>query len=565
MALAYPYEKSDFGNELLRVNALHALTYCPRLFYLEEVEEQYTQDDAVFAGRRLHAELERSDESDWESLTLESEELGLRGKVDAIKTKQGQLIPYEHKRGSCLRNDDDSAAAWPSDRVQVLAYAMLIERVRGKGVAEGRVRYHADNVTVIVPLDDAGRDEVLAAIQLAQKLRKSLERPPVTDNEKLCVRCSLSPVCLPEEVRLARSSERLQVAEAPRTIRLFPPDDDRKVLHIVDQGTRIGRSGDQLKFEYKNNEKPTVCLPINDIGQLVINGYSQISTQAMRLCSEEGVGIHYMTGGGQYLGSFQSAKSSRVQQRIRQFRGLSDSSLCLRLAKQLVDCRTDMQRQVLMRSIRRDEDSSHLARIVKQIKILQGMAGQSDNLDRLRGFEGSVGALYFSSFGSLLSRDLPQELSFSHRNRRPPRDRVNALLGYGYGLLLKDVVQALSVVGLEPAFGFYHQPRSSAPPLALDLMEIFRVLLVDIPILNSINRQQWDVKSDFVVTGQQVWLSDDGKKKFIGIYERRKADTWKHPVIGYSLSYSRILELEVRLLEKEWMNEGGLFAQLRLR
>jgi len=193
------------------------------------------------------------------------------------------------------------------------------------------------------------------------------------------------------------------------------------------------------------------------------------------------------------------------------------------------------------------------------------MATKANNLDSLRGFEGSVGALYFSSFGSLLSKEVPSELSFSHRNRRPPRDRVNALLSYGYGILLKDVVQAISVVGLEPAFGFYHQPRSSAPPLALDLMEIFRVLLVDIPVLNSINRQQWDVKKDFVATRQQVWLSDEGKKKFVGVYERRKADSWKHPVIGYSLNYSRILELEVRLLEKEWMNEGGLFAQLRLR
>lgn len=564
MAVKKISNRDDVDHALLRVNALHALTYCPRLFYLEEVEEQYTQDDAVFAGRRLHAELERSDESDWESLSLENEALGIRGKVDAIKTKRGQFIPYEHKRGSCFRNNDESAGAWPSDRIQVLAYAMLIERAKGCTVSEARIRYHGDNVTVTITVDDAGRKEVLACIEQALILRQSIERPPVTDNEKLCVRCSLAPVCLPEEVRTAKKNEPAVVTESA-PIRLFPPDDDRKVIHIVDQGTRIGRSGDQLKFEYKQSEKPTVCLPMNDIGQLVINGFSQISTQALRLCSEEGIGIHYMTGGGQYLGSFQSAKRSRVQQKIRQFRALDDSAICLRLAKLLVVCRTDMQRQTLMRSIRRDDENADLERVVKQIKILQGMAAQADNINSLRGFEGSVGALYFSSFGKLLSKDLPAEMAFSHRNRRPPKDRVNALLGYGYGILLKDIVQALNIVGLEPAFGFYHQPRSSAPPLALDLMEIFRVLLVDIPILNSINRMQWDVKKDFVVTGHQVWLSDEGKRKFISVYERRKADTWKHPVIGYSMSYARILELEARLLEKEWMNEGGLFAQIRLR
>jgi len=565
MAVSKLPEKTDTGNDLLRVNSLHALTYCPRLFYLEEVEEQYVQDDAVYAGRRLHEEIERSKDQDWETLTLESEELKLRGKVDAIKSRRGEIVPYEHKRGRCLRNDDDSPGAWPSDRIQVLAYAMLIEDVRGCTVKEGRIRYHADNVTVTVPLDDAGRSDVHLAIQSALKLRNTTERPPVTDNESLCVRCSLAPVCLPEEVRLVHADNADKVAEARAPLRLFPADDDRKVIHVVDQGTRIGRSGDQLKLEYKEHEKPTVCLPINDVAQIVINGYSQISTQAIRFCADEGVGIHYLTTGGQYLGSFQPAKRSRVQQRIRQFRALSDPDSCLRLAKQLADCRMDMQRQILMRNARKDDQNAHLERIVKQMKILQGMAAQAKSLDSLRGFEGSVGALYFSAFGSLISKDIPESLSFSHRNRRPPRDRVNALLGYGYGILLKDVVQAINIVGLDPAFGFYHQPRSSAPPLALDLMEIFRVLLVDIPLLNSINRQQWDPVRDFVVSRPQVWLSEDGKRKFIGVYERRKADTWKHPVIGYSMTYARILELEVRLLEKEWMHEGGLFAQMRLR
>jgi CRISPR-associated protein Cas1 len=131
--------------------------------------------------------------------------------------------------------------------------------------------------------------------------------------------------------------------------------------------------------------------------------------------------------------------------------------------------------------------------------------------------------------------------------------------------LLKDVTNAIIVTGLDPSLGFYHQPRSTAPPLALDMMELFRVPMVDLPVIASINRRQWDTDADFEIAGEQVWLSEAGRKKFIGIYERRKADYWKHPVINHSLTYSRLLELEVRLLEKEWMNEGGLFARMRLR
>ena len=98
----------------LRVSALHALAYCPRLFYLEEVEELYTQDAAVFAGRRLHTELEKQEDEDWEELFLESEELGLRGRLDALRTRDGQTIPYEHKRGRCYRDENNQPQAWES-------------------------------------------------------------------------------------------------------------------------------------------------------------------------------------------------------------------------------------------------------------------------------------------------------------------------------------------------------------------------------------------------------------------------------------------------------------------
>ncbi|MBX9938238.1 MAG: type I-MYXAN CRISPR-associated endonuclease Cas1 [Candidatus Obscuribacterales bacterium] len=549
----------------LRVNALHALRYCRRLFYLEEVEQQYVQDEAVFAGRRLHTELE-DDENDWCSLSLESSSLGLRGKVDALRTKDGCIIPYEHKRGRSMRTDGSKPEAWPSDRLQVLAYALLVENARECQVTEARVRYHGDNVLVKIIVDEEARAEVISAIAEARQLRSSVERPPVTDNQRLCVKCSLAPVCLPEEARFTKHSSREESNGNLPALRLFPPDDDRKVIHIVEQGAKIGRTGDQLKIEYKDSNSKTVKLPVNDVSQIVINGFSQISTQALRFCAEEGVGVHYVASSGQYLGCFSSARSNRVQQKIRQFKALLDPDLCLKLAKQTVLCRMDMQRQVLKRTLSRTEQGhENLGDVIKKIKVLQRLVPSVSAVEKLRGFEGGAAALYFSAFDDLLSEEVPEALRFHRRNRRPPKDRVNALLSYGYGMLLKDVIQALNVVGLEPAFGFYHQPRSSAPPLALDVMEVFRCLLVDIPVLNSINRLQWSPSEDFVETPGQVWLSDSGKRRFIEVYERRKADSWKHPIIGYSLSYARMIELEVRLLEKEWMTEGGLYARLRLR
>lgn len=542
--------------ETIRVNALHALNYCPRLYYLEEVEQLYTQDAAVFAGRRLHVELEKDEDGEWQQLVLENQELGLRGKVDALRTRRGQTIPYEHKRGRCYRGSDNKPQAWQSDRIQVLAYALLIESELGIVVPEGRIRYHADNVLVHVPLDDRGRQDVLNCIERARQLRLSLERPPVTTNERLCARCSLAPVCLPEEARLAQG-------QTEQVVRLFPEDDERQVVHVTEAGTRIGKCGDQFKITKRDGK--VVTLPSRQVSQLVVHSYAQLSTQAIYFCAEQDVGIHFISGGGRYLASLDTRQGS-IQRRVQQYKALADPEQCLQLARQLVECRGQSQRKFLMRGQRNaDEHREALEQAIAQMQKTLKSVDLSQSIASLLGLEGNLASLYFGALPHLISDNVALGMKFSGRNRRPPKDRFNALLSFGYSMLLKDVMNSILTVGLEPALGFYHQPRTQAPPLALDLMEIFRVPLVDMPVMASVNRNQWDVDADFNVQRDQVWLSDAGRRKFISLYERRKEEKWKHPVTQYSLTYRRLIELEVRLLEKEWMGEGGLFAQLVVR
>src|SRR5271165_3203567 len=165
----------DAHNPPVRVMALHALAYCPRLFYLEEVEEIRVADAAVFAGRQLHAALEADEDGEAVNLELSSSTLGLLGKVDCLCRRDGSYLPYEHKRGQPARNDD-GPAAWPSDRLQVIAYAALIEEAFGQPVTEGRIRYHAAKVTVRVPFDDQARADLREAIVTARQLREKVER-----------------------------------------------------------------------------------------------------------------------------------------------------------------------------------------------------------------------------------------------------------------------------------------------------------------------------------------------------------------------------------------------------
>src|SRR5262245_33403565 len=188
----------------LAIHSLHALAYCERLFYLENVENLRVADERVYAGRRLHVEIERNeDEGEWLTLQLESEKWGIVGKVDCVRRRDGRLIPYEHKRGRAARGMDGEAAAWWSDKLQIIAYAALVEEHSGQAITEGRIRYHAENVTVRVEMDDDAWRLLAEAIARARELQVSVVRPPVTANEKLCAKCSLAPVCLPEEARLS--------------------------------------------------------------------------------------------------------------------------------------------------------------------------------------------------------------------------------------------------------------------------------------------------------------------------------------------------------------------------
>jgi CRISPR-associated protein Cas1 len=522
----------------VRVMALHALAYCPRLFYLEEVEQIRVADAAVYAGRELHAGLEADEDGERTSVELTSEAFGLTGKVDCLRRRDGSYLPYEHKRGQPRRLDDGSAAAWPSDRLQVVAYAALIEEAFGQPVPEARVRYHAANVTVRVPIDDQARADLREAITTARRLRESIERP------------------LPEEVRQER-----EPGHDP--VRLFPPDRDGATLHVVSQGAHVGRSGDTLVV--RPRDEPDTKHPVRGVEALLLHGFAQVSTQALRLCVEHGVGVHWLTTTGYHTASL-VATAGQVQRRIRQYRALTDEATCLRLARALVLAKVEGQHRYLLRATRggstaRQELFRELMGLHEELKA----CASARDRDSLRGHEGTAAVHYFQALRSLLADHVPEELRSATRNRRPPLDRFNALLSFGYGLLHTAVMRAVLAAGLEPALGFFHTPRSAAYPLVLDLMELFRVPLWDMVVIGSLNRGQWDSEADFAVTRAKVWLSDAGRRKAIGLFEARLEETWKHPVVKYSLSYSRTLELEARLLEKEWTGEPGLFARSRLR
>jgi CRISPR-associated protein Cas1 len=290
--------------------------------------------------------------------------------------------------------------------VQVVAYAVLLEEALGLTLAEGRVRYHAANVTVRVPLDEAARSELRAAMAMARRLRESVDRPPIATNERLCQRCSLAPVCMPEEVRQDNDPDH-------EPVRLFPPERDGTTLHVVSQGAHVGQSGDSLVV--RPREGPETKHPIRAVESLVLHGFAQVSTQALRACTEHQVGVHWVTTGGYHTASL-VATAGQVQRRIRQYRALTDEAICLRLARALVLAKAEGQHRYLLRASRggkevRDDLQRALMAIQEELKA----AGSAPARDSLRGQEGTAAVQYFEGLRALMGDQVPDELRWTTR------------------------------------------------------------------------------------------------------------------------------------------------------
>jgi CRISPR-associated protein Cas1 len=274
-------------------------------------------------------------------------------------------------------------------------------------------------------------------------------------------------------------------------------------------------------------------------------GAVQISTQAIHTLLERGIPLCFFSGGGYFLGRTVGNTSNDVHLRIAQHQLANDDERCLALARGVVASKIRNGRTLLRRNHEAPGDVllGHLEQLAKKAE------GASD-VRTLLGIEGAAGRAYFEAFAGMLKG--PEErlraFDFERRNRRPPVDRINALLSFCYALLVKELTVTLGNVGLDPLVGFYHRPRFGRPSLALDLMEEMRPLLADSTVLQMVNTGAIGADDFIVHAGASVGLKPSGRRRVIAAFERRLSQLVTHPVFGYRVSYRRILEVQARLL-----------------
>ncbi|QJW94164.1 CRISPR-associated endonuclease Cas4g/Cas1g [Frigoriglobus tundricola] len=547
------------------VRALNQVTYCPRLYFLQYVDCVMPVNEHVEGGLFDHRRVDSGDlknktrtdrgTATSRGIALSSEALGISGILDVIEEKNGEQYPVETKHGKAPHDDDGKPTIWDNDAVQLCAQALLMEEAFGQPVPRGYQFHAGSRERVPLEFTDALRQKTQAAITRCRELQV-LDAPPEPLPAELrhrCFGCSLASVCQPEEILYQIGHPNPADADAPSAktlpdVRLvIPRSDNGAVLYLQEPGSSVGKRSEHLVIKKDGKEMNRV--PLHAVRQVVVCGNVQVSTQALETMAENEIGVSYVTGHGRFIGSFVPAPAKNVSLREAQFRKFSDPAACLELSKSVVRAKLANQRTLLMRTLRGEEEArgSHEPAAKGIYGLLAGL-DRVTSVESVLGTEGQGAALYFGEFGRFLKQPpTGKGFDFTTRNRRPPRDPVNALLSFAYAMLAKDCFAAVCTVGFDPYKGFFHQGRHGKPSLALDLMEEFRPVIADSVVLTLINNESL-TPADFIIWRDACNLTDAGRKAFFAAYEQRKSAEVTHPVYGYRMSYARMLEVQARML-----------------
>ncbi len=321
-------------------------------------------------------------------------------------------------------------------------------------------------------------------------------------------------------------------------------------LYVTTPDSFISKDGENVVIRVKDIEK--FRIPIHNIENIVSFGYTGASPALMRMCAERNIGLCFISAHGSFLGRVSGAVRGNVLLRRKQYRMADDKEASLKLsgifiAGKIGNCRNVIQR--LIRDHGDDDKTPQLQEVSKVLTLRRNQAFTAESFDILRGYEGDAANSYFGVFNHLIVAQ-KEGFVFNGRNRRPPKDNVNALLSFVYTLLANEVQSALESVGLDPYVGFLHTDRPGRISLALDMMEEFRPYLADRLVLTLINRKQISDKG-FVHHGEDGIIMDDAtRKEVLTAWQKRKQEVIQHPFLEESVPIGLLPYIQALLLAR---------------
>lgn len=603
--------------DMIPVRMLNEFTYCPRLGYLEWVEGEWAGNletmEGTFGHRRVDQapnRAKRKAESKEQSvnvvnghdqstdnpndrrgnspepsesqtaqtespiharsLMLSAPAEGLLAKLDLLEMEGMEVTPVDYKRGKAPAIPE---GAYEPERVQLCAQGLIL-RANGFRCDRGVLYFIASKTRVTIEFTE---ELIRRTRQLRDDFRLTAAAgilpPPLVDSPK-CPRCSLVGICLPDETNLlqfgstvsfeqtaSQSSSTFSEEDScgkpetpqvlpghidePRVRKLLPANDDALPLYVQTQGAMVGKSGDRLSIKYK--DEVLAERRLMDVSQVSLFGNVMISAQVLRELTTRGIPVCHLTYGGWFHGLTSGLAHKNVELRIHQFEIAADAQRSLQIARCFISGKIRNSRTLLRRHLTEDETG-----ILPSLAEFRQRAERATSAETLRGLEGMAAKTYFAGLFALLNGR--HEFDVNDRNRRPPKDPVNAVLSFVYSLLVKELTVVLQGVGFDPMLGFFHRPRYGRPSLALDVAEEYRPLIGDSVTLMAFNNGEVD-RSSFLERAGAVTLTESGRKSIIAAFERRLEQEVTHPIFGYRVSYRRIMEVQARLLARTITDE----------
>lgn len=596
LARAKPLRRLPLSNELealVPARMINEVLYCERLMYLERVQGEWADNAFTADGHTVHRRVnehetplaEASDGAkDAEdphpyvarSVTLASEKLGIVAKLDMVEVDGSQVVPVEYKRG---HQPDVPAGAYLPELAQVCAQVLLL-REHAYQCPHGEIYYAKDRKRVVIAIDEELVSQTLGAVRRVRELSQGGELPPPLTDSPKCHGCSLVGICLPDETRalttaLVADAEQDPASEAhsalvtgddpwattpvvePPVRRLFPARDDKLPVYVHAQGAMLRLDGERLIVQSK--DEPATPARLSNTSHVAVYGNVHVTTPAIRKLIDRSIPLLFFSYGGWFIGQTVGHDSKNVELRLAQYAATQSRERCLALARGFVASKISNCRTLLRRN---HEKPNPVA--LSELKQLTRKARAAESIESLLGIEGTAARRYFSEFSGMLKMAGKESFDLEGRNRRPPRDPVNALLSFCYALLAKELALAARTAGLDTMLGFYHQPHFGRPSLALDLMEEFRPVIADSVVIGAINNGVIQ-PHDFVRAAGSVALTAPARKRMILAFERRMDQLVTHPVFDYRISYRRVLDVQARLLGRVLLGEVPHYPEFRIR
>jgi CRISP-associated protein Cas1 len=327
-------------------------------------------------------------------------------------------------------------------------------------------------------------------------------------------------------------------------------------LYITTPQAYAHLENDTLRIDVEREKK--LAVPLHHLGSVVCFGNIMVSPALMHRLAEEGKSLVLLDTSGRFKARLEGPTSGNVLLRQAQHKAVGESAQTLALARSFIAGKLKNSRQILLRGARENADVTEqetLKRVGENLNASLRALANANDLDTMRGIEGEAARGYFGALNLLVKKEAREHFQMDGRSKRPPRDRMNALLSFLYSMITNDCRSAIESVGLDPQLGFLHAVRPGRAALALDLVEEFRAFIADRLALSLVNRGQIVAKDFEFREGGSVQLADDARRTLVVAFQERKQEEITHPLLEQKMPLGLVPLLQARFIARTLRGE----------